>query len=418
MLIKELFEKYKILALYSGGSILKAFVQMLGSLVIAKFVAPEDLGLWTTINLALIYSGFLQAGLINGINLELPYALGKSEKETADSISGTAQIFVIGYAIVILTISILFVLFYTEPNLKIKYGVLGIGVIIILTLYHSYLSSTFRSYNLFHKLSYLQIFDALFSIITILFVVYFSYFGIILKLLFSSLFAVSLLHYYRPMKTRLKWNSAVFKTLVKSGLPIFALAYAESICLTADRLWILKYSDMNDLGIYSFAFYAFVSFSMLTASIATYVYPKMTYNYGKYNDKVKLWVIAKKLTIMMSLLLIPLAAIAYFIIPVMVLDYFPKYASGVSTMQILVISGAIKGISVGSNVLWSIKSWREMIIIKVSSSLLFVGITFFGIQTLSNKIEGIAVGVLVANVLNTIISLYATYLKTSRIELD
>ena len=82
--VGQLLTQYKTPILYSGGSIAKAFAQMAVGFVIAKFISPNDFGLWTSINLAVTYSVFFQAGLINGLNLELPLAYGSGNKKKQD----------------------------------------------------------------------------------------------------------------------------------------------------------------------------------------------------------------------------------------------------------------------------------------------------------------------------------------------
>ena len=44
--------------------------------------------------------------------------------------------------------------------------------------------------------------------------------------------------------------------LIKVGFPIFSLAYVESIASTIDKVWLIKFSDLTNLGLYSFGLYA------------------------------------------------------------------------------------------------------------------------------------------------------------------
>ena len=408
----QLFSKYKTPILYSGGSIAKAFAQMVVGFVVARYVSPNDLGLWTTINLAVTYSTFLQIGLINGLNLELPYALGKGEEEEAKTMAGTVQTFTVISSIVILLLGLTYSLFLAEQDTKIKYGILSITLFIMLSYYQNYLMSTFRSKNSFLKLAIIQIVDAFVNLSTLILVVYYSYYGMIIKAVLVIFIYVLLLHFTRPIKVGLLWNKVVLFKLLKVGLPIFGLAYFASVSSTADKLWLLKYSGLTDVGLYSFGFGAFNIFSLFSLSVASYIYPRMTYNYGKNNDKTILWQYVKKITLILFFIQIPFAILGFYLIPIVVAAYFPKYILSISITQILLVAGVFRGSVVGVNALWSMKNWKYMIIYQVSFSLLLVCLPYIGIQLISNKLEGVACGVLFACFLNLISGISLTYFAT------
>jgi O-antigen/teichoic acid export membrane protein len=412
MKIRQLFLQYKTPILYSGGSIAKAFATMIVGFVIAKFISPNDLGLWTTINLAITYSFFLQAGIISGLNLELPFAYGKGEDKEARIMAGTAQTFSIFSSIAILLIGLAYLLFSPEQDAKIKFGVLAVTLFIMLSYYQNYLMSTFRSKNSFLKLATIQLVDAFVNLSTVILVVYFSYYGMIIKAVLVISIYVFLLHITRPIRVGLIWNNAALVKLLKVGLPIFGLVYLDSLSSTVDKLWLLKYTTLTDVGLYSFGFNALSTFTLLSLSVASYIYPRMTYNYGKNNDKRILWQYAKKITIILFFAQIPLVILGYFLIPILITDYFPNYILSISAMQILLFAGFFKGSVVGANALWSIKKWKYMISYQVIYSFLLFSLTFAGIQFFPNKIEGVAYGVLLANILNFISGLSLTYFAT------
>lgn len=398
--------------LYSGGSIVKALAQMIVGFVVAKFVSPGDFGLWATINLALTYSLFVQSGLINGLNRELPYLFGKGENDEALLMAGTVQTFTLVSSIAVFILAIPFLFLVPFETHKMTYGMFAIVLIIILHYYQNYLFSTFRSKDSFLQLSKLQFIHAFVNIATLLFVVYFSYYGMVIKAVTVSLVYVFLLHIYRPIKVGLVWNKAAFFKLVKVGLPIFSLAYIESIASTADRLLIIKYSTVTDVGLYSFGFYALSSFTIFPSSIASYIYPKMTYNYGKTHDKMIMWRYVKKVTVILLLVLTPLAVIGYFVCPILIDYFFPDYAASSHIMQILLFAGVFSGAVIGVNALWSMKMWKYMIIYQLLFSILLIVCPFVGIHLFEDKLAGISYGILIAHLINFISGISLTYFAT------
>ncbi|NEU10281.1 oligosaccharide flippase family protein [Flavihumibacter sp. R14] len=409
---QNLLGRYKTPVLYSGGSIVKAIAQLLAGFIIAKFIAPDDLGLWTTLNLAVTYSVFLQAGLINGLNLELPAAYGRGREEDANQIAGTVQLLTIISSIAILLIGVLCFLFMPIIDPKIRFGLLGITLFIAISFYQNYLMSTFRSKNSFSNLAIIQMADGFVNLITLVLVVYYTYYGLILKSIIVILIYVLLLHIYRPIRVKLVWSKEVAFKLIKVGLPIFGLSYIVELSTTVDRLVLLKYADITSVGLYSFGFYALSTFTILSASIASYIYPQMTYRYAKDNDKIALWIYLKKITLFLFIGQLLLAIVGYYIIPFLVKVYFPTYILSISTMQILLFAGVFKGSVIGANALWSMKHWKYMVIYQVNLSVLLVALPYSAVYVFQNKIEGVAYGILLANAINLLFGLYLTYLAT------
>lgn len=410
--LSELYKKFKVPILYSGGSVVKALAQMIVGFVIARYISPKDFGLWATINLALTYSLFLQSGLINGLNRELPYLFGKGEDAEAIRMAGTVQTFNLAVSCLVVVAAVIIIMLVPFESEKMTIGIIAMVVIIVLNYYQSYLFSTFRSKDSFLQLSIIQFIHAGVNVATLIFVVYFSYYGMIIKAVIVAVVYVLLLHYYRPIKVGFIWDKAAFYKLIKVGLPIFSLAYVESIASTADRLWIINYGTITDVGLYSFGFYAFSSFTIFPSSIASYIYPKMTYNYGRTHDKLIMWRYVKKITLLLLIVLTPIAIIGYLICPYLIEEFFPNYIKSAPSMQILLLAGVLSGAVIGVNALWSMKSWKHMIIYQLFFSFLLVICPYVGLQFFSDKLVGISYGVLLAHFINLISGILLTYLAT------
>jgi len=407
---KQFFYQYKTPILYSGGSMFSAVAQLFVGLAIAKYVQPNDLGLWTTISLGLTYSFFLQLGMFNGFGRELPYAYGQGNIQKAEDMTALIQTFTLLISLIVLLTGLSIFLFAPQENHKVKIGLIAITFVIILNFFQTYLLVTYRSKNSFLKLSAIQVVYGLSNIISLLFVFYYSFYGLIIKAITVASIYVGLLLIYRPIKVGLYWNKKTLLDLLKVGLPIFLLSYVQSIALTADKLWILHYSDLEDVGLYSFGYYAFSSFSLFAYSVASYVYPKMTFQYGKNNNKLELWKYVKKITLILIIIQIPLAISGYYFIPLVISTFFPSYIQSIPVMQILIFAGLFSGCVLGVNVLWSMMIWKYMVLYQIIYILLLATFPFFGVLILSNVIIGVAFGTLAANLINFFVGMYITYL--------
>ena len=79
-------------------------------------------------------------------------------------------------------------------------------------------------------------------------------------------------------------------------------------------------------------------------------------------------------------------------------------------MQILFFAGVFNGGVIGVNVLLSIKKWRLVIFYHLFFAILLLVCPFVMMKIYTNKMEGIAYGVLIANVLNFISAYLLVYI--------
>lgn len=410
--IKNFYKIYKTPILFTGGAMSQSMTQLIIGLVIAKFIPPEDLGLWTTLNLAVTYTSFMQAGLISGLNRELPYTLGQGNKKEAQNLAGTVQSITLITTILIFLAGILLFVFYQFNNDKIKYGLLSITIFIISLFFQNYFTSTYRSNNSFISLSKIQVTNAILNLLSLVLIIYFAYYGLILKSAIVSVLYTIHLYIARPISIRFTINKNYLIKIMKTGLPIWGLAYIESLASTMDKILLLKFSDLSSVGIYSFAFYGYSLFLVLSVTIAKYISPKLSFIYGMNNDKKQLWGYFKKITLLTILIQLPLALIAFLVMPYFTYSFFPQYIESIRAMQILVCAGMFKGSIIGVNVLISIKAFKYLSFYQITYSLLLLISPFVGIQIFENPIIGVSFGILFANILNFISGYYFTYIAT------
>ncbi len=66
-------------------------LRLIGGVLLGRLVAPSTLGLFAGIGLALGYAPLLQLGILNGLNRELPYFVGKGDRERVKELAAAAQ---------------------------------------------------------------------------------------------------------------------------------------------------------------------------------------------------------------------------------------------------------------------------------------------------------------------------------------
>ena len=392
---------------FVSTSFLKAIGEVFAIFLIATHVSVVDLGLWTVMLTFSSYANVLTGGIVNGVNRELPYFLSRNQINLANSIVSASQVFLAGCVIITLIIGISTSAFYFYSGFFNKaYVFLSVTIITVTNFYTGFLQSTFRSNSDFDKLSFIQILYALASLFSIILIYYFGFFGMISRIILIQLFFLFLLHNYRPFVEPLKWNSKIIYLLQKTGFPIFIMSYIHSVALISDR-WIVKYyADDYSLGIYSFSLYAFSTFAILINAIGSFLYPKFTFLLGSTNNSNQImWSMFIKTTKFLLLIFVPMSIILFFLIPFVVKSYFSNYVAAIQSMQILMIAGALNGLSLGANILWSMKKWRFMASLQLSNALLLVLCPLILISFL-DVLQAVSMGICIAFIVHFILTIF------------
>ena len=66
-------------------------LRMLGGILQGRCVPPAVLGLFNGLGLVVGYAPFLQIGISNGLNRELPYFVGKGDQQRVKELAAAAQ---------------------------------------------------------------------------------------------------------------------------------------------------------------------------------------------------------------------------------------------------------------------------------------------------------------------------------------
>lgn len=400
--------------LFTASSIGLSVAQMASGIVIVHYVAPAEMGIWSSVSLALVYSLFVLVGIQNGLSRELPYYLGANNEEMARSLAATTLFYTSVGCILSLVggACVVVVLLREDRDPKLIYAVAAMSLMVTFQFYQYYLFLTFRSKNSFLKLARVQIWQASIMLLTLPLLFLFHYEGMLLRAVLVAGLALYLMHRVRPIVVRPAWSSASFWLLIKTGLPIFATDYVRTVCGTVDKLVLLRFAGVEQVGLYALATTAAAAFQVLPQSIAHYVYPRMSHHYGRTNNPRVLWGIAYKVTLVVVAAMIPVALIGYFLLPWTVKMLFPKYVAGTHAAQIMLFASVASGATIGANALSSLKAWSHLIGFQFSYAALTASAPFFGIHMFKSPLNGVAYSVLIANVISVILALGFTYAAT------
>lgn len=398
---------------FTASSLVLSVAQLLSGVVIVHYIAPRDMGLWASVSLALIYAFFALAGVQNGLSRELPYYLGANNEGMARRLVATTLFYTTGGCTLALFSGVCSVAFlvWKHANGKVIWAVVAITLLVTFKFYQNYLFVTFRSKNSFVDLARVQMWQAALMVVALPLLLW-GYNGMLFRSVIVAGLALYLMHRVRPMRVRPHWKNDSFLLLFKTGVPIFVTDYISTCAGTLDKVALLKFGGVEQVGLYALAVSAFSAFQVVPQSVAHYAYPRMSHHYGRTNDPRIIWGMAWKTSLVVVASMIPIAVVGSWLLPQGVKLLFPKYVAGTHAAEIALFGAVAYGGSMGANALASLKAWSHLFAYQLSYAGLLSIAPFVGVRMVPSALDGVAYGMLGANLLGAILALSITYAAT------
>lgn len=333
-----------VFGVYAGSSILATGITMIAGLLTARFVEPSALGLFNGMGLVLAYAPIAQFGVINGLNRELPFFIGRGNKARAEELASTTQ----AWAIVVgslfsscLTAVSAWHAFRGNWTLASGWLSYALGVF-ILFFATSYLRATYRTSGDFKKLAIVQLARASFLLMGVALVHWFRFYGLCLRYSLAAVAALILLWIWRPIRVAPRLNFGDFKHLLSIGLPIFLVGLFYSWWTAFDKTLVLNYMGTEGLGLYAIALLTGTSLILIPQAVSQITYPRMAEQYGRTRKIGDLISITKRPILLMACVCPFFVVAGWFLVPLIVKILLPKYVSGIQAAQWTLIATSTK----------------------------------------------------------------------------
>lgn len=347
---------------YALASYVSQLANMSGTLLVLRWLSPEQLGVWQTMLLVETYAMVLRFGVINGINRQLPLLMGRGEEVAARDHAETA----LCYTLVIA--GVLFLGFLGAAVLwpgKDEIWHLSLVTLACYTpcgLYSSFNEATFRGSRTFRLLGRVLLINSLLGVGLLLLVQLFGYSGYCARLILLSLIYALLTHVLRPLKLRPRFSVEIFRKLIKVGAPLFAQNYLLRISLSAGPLVLLWLGGTKALGLFAPVAAVFSVVGLMPNSLMSFIQPQQNFEYGQHGSAAVIVQKATRLTFGLMLASVPFALVGLPAIPWAVRTFIPEYVAATSAMQVAVVIGLIRIFSVATSVYSTLAAWKEMFV--------------------------------------------------------
>jgi hypothetical protein len=326
----------------------------------ARFLGPEDTGLFSSFTIPLTYIMFLHLGTFDGLWRQLPYYIGKEMPEKVNELASAAGAWSILLSIVT-SFGFMCCAFYSLIHHDL-YGFSGWASQAICcwaVFYGGYLVSTYRTLNHFVTYAKIQVSQIILNFGMVFLLPFLKFYGLCARATFPSVFGLWLCQIKRPLKIRYRFDRKALTELMKIGIPFsFWGSLYTNIWIATESALILSLGGIVGLGLFTVAAAIREGINNLPMAVWQVVNPRIVTSYAKdgsvRNANARLVWLTAGLTGFMALI----ALLLSFLIDIYVPYLIPKYVAGIPLMKVCLWFPVIQAAYLPLNVIFATgKSW-------------------------------------------------------------
>ncbi|MBL9202942.1 MAG: hypothetical protein JNL39_20695 [Opitutaceae bacterium] len=353
-----------------GASVAAQVTQMACSVVILRWLPPAQIGIWLTLQVIEAYALWIRLGVLNAMNREYPFLLGRGRGDEALAHLQAAGAFMGGCAVTVTAGFGAAVWVYAERGPDWQWALAAYSLHAGGGIWRGFLEGTYRGGQNFRKLALVHVIGVVLQIGSLPLVAGFGFRGFCGRALGLAVAMTALGHALRPVRAAWRWNRPILAGLVLDGLPLFAANYLGQISAQLPRVFLLAAGGTAFLGLYAPAAAVLALGALLPSALLTYLLPARNHAYGRDGDPLGLATGAWRQAIWMTTLLVPLAALGAWVLPTVVRDWFPEYSAGAHVLGWAAAASAFSPIRLVTSVCSTLKAWRPMLFHAVLGLLL------------------------------------------------
>jgi O-antigen/teichoic acid export membrane protein len=356
LLISNLFRSKTVrtITVFGMGNMVAMLLGLIGTIIQARYISPSDLGVFRTFGVVAGYLAFLQLGVFDGLQREIPLQMGRGNQTAAEQAASAclAWIMVVSAGCVALFLGWA-IHFACYSQWMQFWGCLSYTPAILVTLYGGYLGMTFRTGQQFVTLSKTSVIQALAGILVLPLLPVMGYYGICLRASVISLTNLFLLHRWRPLKVRPRQDWPVFWRVIRVGLPLSGIGYVyTSLWISVEGTIVLTWFGTQALGLYAVSVFIRTVVSQLVLNVSQVLNVKMCEHYGRSSSAEHTMRRIVMPVVLMSLGSLPLIAVGWLLLPWVVRGLIPRYVEATVLMQIFLLMMPIALLKIPTGILW------------------------------------------------------------------
>lgn len=388
------------------ASIIGSVLGVVGSLVQAHFIPPDDLGFVRKYSVVSGYAVFLSLGLFIILQRDYPLLIGRGESRQARELVAVVQSWSLLVAGVVCTIlGGITVLELLQGDFR-SAGAWIVQIVTVFSfLYAGYLNASFRAEEKFERLARGGLVGAVAGVAVIPLFLWWPFPALVLRSVIGSAASTVYLHAAREIRPLWHLPWPLFGHLVKQGLRFFVGDYLRYTFWLTIEIWLML-QFAGDVGVGLFVFSRMiVEFAILVSTAVNQVFlPGIARRYGETNSiRASLRPAFRATLLNVLVAAVGIAAVWAFVPPIITFA-FPHYADAIPIAKVLVINAINVSLSIPLYMITVLNAYQVQLLSVVGGMVGFV-VTAVLVARTGNGLLAVPLGTLVGQSLFAIIGL-------------
>ncbi len=314
----------------ASSNMLATVLRLVGGVLLAKLLAKQELGAINAVALILVYGAFLQGGVVQGINRELPYLLGKGDRKRAKDLAASAFAWVLLCGMVGALVAGGIAVYEMVAGDWRFAKAWGVHAVLLLLLFpRRYLEATFRTGAEFVRLGIVRLIAAVTGFVLLALVWWIGFDGQCLRLVLTAAVPCVLLMIWRPFPVRPSLRREPFWRLIRVGAPLYAVGYLGAAWSGLAPLLVVRELGTEMLAVFYIATLTRTAGMSVIQAVCQVVYPRMSHMYGRTGDARAALRWVWKPTLALAAVGVPVAAVSWLLLGPLVRWILPRFAAGI-----------------------------------------------------------------------------------------
>lgn len=310
---------------------------LIGGYFYARFLGPEDYGIWRTAIALGKYAAFLSLGIPFAMRRDFVQLRSEKRYEEAREISDVVFSYSLISKIVAFLAYIIAGIFFVEEEL-LSWALIMIGILQFAKLFYEYGRMINTGHNKYNIIAKAELIRSIVQILTIPFVYYYGFNALLIIFLLMHL--VPSIYYYltKPLPVKWNWDRPLLKKLLFIGLPMYLSSIITVVFTTIDRLLIFELLSSENVGYYSLGALLITPAVTMIKSSSPVLFTRLNEKHGFNQDPKIIRKHVIKPQLFFSKFLPPFFGIAIVALPIVTDLLLPEYKEGIPAAQIRVFA--------------------------------------------------------------------------------
>lgn len=303
---------------------------VLQSLLLLKFIEPDDFGFWLAGLLVLSYASYASLGVEHGMALRLPYYKGQNDSRKV-AVASDSAFAVWSLSAVVCSLGIAVYALAIAPDPRARYTLLTIAALVPVVQQAAFLSRWQTSVPVDFSVGarILLIQNVLALGLSAILAFLFGLIGLLIGNLLSNVVALLLWYSKTSFRYRRSFSLPLLKDLLSAGIPMLLVVIGGVLISTVDRVIILSSFGTASLGYYAVTGLGGNALYGLLSQAGSAISPHIVEASGRNTgNPAALAKYLTKPTLLFAYLSAILLLVVAAVVPAVVRGFIPKYSPG------------------------------------------------------------------------------------------